>query len=105
PVWRHAGETHSVLLEPSLVADIDLVAVTVPLGNFRHAVVDFRNLAAALEYRRIGAEPHGAAKVAGDAALLKLVAFHPCRHQTDDGFRGRTELGRVRRRDAAEIAR
>src|SRR5882672_9386045 len=84
PVGRHAADAHAVLFEAALVAGVDLVAVAVALGNLTRAVVDGGDLAAALEYRRIGAEPHGAAEVAVDAAPLQLVALHPFGHQADD---------------------
>src|SRR6266536_941206 len=38
PVGRHAAEAHAVLLEPALVAGIDLVAVAVALGNLGAAI-------------------------------------------------------------------
>src|SRR6516225_9766735 len=94
-----------MLLEPALVPGIDLVAVAVALGNLGRAVVDLRYPAAALEDRRIGAEAHGAAEIAVDAASLELVALHPLGHQTDHRFGGRTEFGRVRLLDATEVAR
>src|SRR5215468_5296427 len=94
-----------MLLEPALVAGIDLVAVAVALGNLGRAVVDLRYPAAALKDRRIGAEAHGSAEIALDTASLELVALHPLGHQTDHRFGGRTEFGRVRLLGATEVAR
>ena len=88
------AEAHAVLLEPVLVGGVDLVAVAVAFGDFRRAV-DLRDAAAALERRRIGAEPHGAAEIAVGGALLQLVALEPFGHQADHRLRGRAELGRV----------
>src|SRR5947207_9243987 len=67
PVGRHAGKSHAVLLEPVLVAGIDLIAVAVTLGNFDGAVY-FAHPAAALEQGGIGAKPHRAAKILVHAA-------------------------------------
>src|SRR5262249_43469056 len=104
PIRRHTGKAHAVLLEPSAVAGIDLVAVAMALRDFARPAVDFRHPAAALEHCRIGAEPHGAAEVALHAAPLQLVALHPFRHQPDDGFGRGPEFGRVRVLDAAQVA-
>ena len=81
-VGRHAGEPHAVLLEPALVAGVDLVAVAVALGDLGRAVDAPRCGCRARAPRRIGAEPHGAAEVAAVAALLQLVALHPLGHQS-----------------------
>src|SRR5215467_6274511 len=94
-----------MLLEPALVAGVDLVAVPVALGNLGGAVVNLRYPAAALKDGRIGAKPHGAAEIAVDTAGLEFVALHPLGHQTDHRFGGRTEFGRVCFLDAAEVAR
>src|SRR5258706_7490803 len=94
-----------MLLEPALVPGIDLVAVAVALRSLGRAVVDLRYPAAALKDRRIGAEAHGAAEITLDTASLEFVALHPLGHQTDHRFGGRTEFGRVRLLDAAEVAR
>src|SRR6516162_390578 len=75
-----------MLLEPALVAGIDLVAVPVALGNLGGAVVNLRYPAAALKDRRIGAKPHGAAEIAVETAGLEFVALHPLGHQTDHRF-------------------
>src|SRR5205823_6866716 len=72
---------------------------------FGRAIVDGGNLAAALEHGRVGAEPHGAAEVAVDAAPLQLVALHPFDHQPDDRVTGRPKFGRVCALDAAQITR
>src|SRR5262245_62656088 len=105
PIRRHAGKPHAVLLEATAITGVDLVAVTVALGNLGGTIVDLAHTAAALEQRRIGAEPHGTAELAVDAAPLELVALHPLGHQPDHRFRGGAELGRVCFFDAAEIAR
>src|SRR5436305_14935353 len=68
-VGRHAAEAHAVLLQPPLVSGVDLVAMAVTLRNFRR-VVYLRHLAAAIEHRRIGAEPHRPAEIAVRLALL-----------------------------------
>src|SRR5262249_13673142 len=94
-----------MLLEPPLVAGIDLVAVAVALGNLGCAVVNLRYPAAALKDRRIGAEAHGAAEIAVHTARLEFVALHPLGHQSDHRLGSRTEFGRVCFLDAAEIAR
>src|SRR5262245_64969890 len=74
-------------------------------GNLGRVMVEPRYPAAALEHGRIGAEPHGAAEIAVDAALLQLVALHPFGHQPDHRLGRGAELGRVGLLDAAEIAR
>src|SRR5262245_25896125 len=102
-VWRHAGEAHATLFEPSLVRCINLIAVPMALGYFSRAV-NLRHTAAACEYRIIGAKAHGAAKVAARAALLQLVALEPFRHQANDGLGRSTEFRRIRFFDAAQIA-
>src|SRR5262245_66593011 len=58
PVRRHAGKPHAVLLEATAITGINLVAVTVALGNLGGTIVDLAHTAAALELRRLGAEPH-----------------------------------------------
>src|SRR5215831_21135101 len=83
PVRRHAGKAHAMLLEPALVAGIDLVAVPVALGNLGGAVVNLRYTAAALKDRRIGAKPHGAAEIAVDTAGLEFVALYFLGHYAD----------------------
>src|SRR5713101_5307273 len=93
-----------MLLEPAAIAGVDLVAVTVALGNLGRAV-NLRHPAAALEHGRIGAEPHGAAEIAVEAARLRRVTLQPFRHQPDHGLARRAELGRIRLLDAAEVAR
>src|SRR5262249_39261820 len=103
-VRRHAAEAHAALLEPALVGGVDLVAVAVTLGDLR-AAIDAGDAAATLEHCRIRAEPPGAAEVAADAALLQFVALEPFGHQADDRLRRRSELGRVRLGNAAQIAR
>src|SRR5215831_17014530 len=70
-----------MLLEPALVAGIDLVAVAVALGNL------------------------GAAVIAVDTAPLEFVPLHPLGHKTDHRFGGRAEFGRVCLLNAAEVAR
>src|SRR5262245_26902034 len=105
PVRRHAGKPHPVLLEATAIPGIDLVAMTVALGNLGGAIVDLARTAAALQQRWIGPEPHRTAKLAVDAAPLELVALHPLGHQADHRFRRGAELGRVCLFDAAEIAR
>src|SRR5262245_16538209 len=102
-VWRHAGEAHATLFEPSLVRCINLIAVPMALGYFGRAV-NLRHTAAACEYRIIGAKAHGAAKVAARAALLQLVALEPFRHQANPGLARGTECGGVRFFDAAQLA-
>src|SRR5262245_4212734 len=94
-----------MLLEPALVAGIDLVAVPVALGTLGGAVVNLRYPAAALKDGRVGAQPHGAAEIAMQTAGLEFVALHPLGHQTNHWFGGRTEFGRVCFLDAAEVAR
>src|SRR5579871_192034 len=79
--------------------------MTMPLGDFAGAAVDVGDPAAALEDRRIRAEPHGPPEIAVPGALLELVATQPFRHQTDQRLLGRTELGGVGLLDADEIAR
>jgi len=69
PVGRHAAKAHAMLRQPVLVAGVDLIAMAVALGNFA-GLINVGDAAAALEDGRIGAEPHGAAEIAGDAALL-----------------------------------
>src|SRR5207302_9299873 len=101
---RHGAKAHAVLLEPSPIGGVDLVAVAVAFGNLGGAV-DAGGLAAALEHRRIGAEPHGAAEIAVTAAPVQLVAFHPFGHQPDHRLGGGAELGRIGLADAAQIAR
>src|SRR5947209_18582210 len=76
-VGRHPREAQAVLLEPVLVGGVDLVAVAMALRNLGGAAIDFRYPAAALERRRIGAEPHGAAEIAGLRALPQFVAAPP----------------------------
>src|SRR5260370_30271512 len=103
-VGRHAAETHAALLEPALVVGVDLVAVAVALRDFARPI-DVGDAGAALEQRRIGAEPHGAAEIAIPRASLQLVALEPLGHQADHRLARRAELARVRLLDAAEIAR
>src|SRR5689334_20325389 len=67
-IGRHAREAQAVLLKPVLVSRVDLVAMTVPFGNLQRAAIDSGNAAAARERRRVSAEPHGPAKVAGPGA-------------------------------------
>src|SRR5262245_9303931 len=67
--------------------------------------VDLRDLGAALEERRIFAEPHGAAEIAARPALLEHVATHPLGHQTDHDVFARTELGRACAFKTDKIAR
>src|SRR5208282_3853684 len=93
-----------MLREAVLVGGVDLVAMAVALGNLPR-VIDLGNARAARKHGRIGAKPHGAAEVAGDAAFLQLVAFHPFGHQADDGLARCAEFGRVRLLDAAEVPR
>ena len=64
-VGRKTREFQAVLLQPVLIGGIDLIAVTMALGNFGGAALDPRYPAAAPEYRRISPEPHGAAEIAG----------------------------------------
>src|SRR5712692_8246666 len=89
-IGRHAGKPHAVLLEPVLIAGIDLIAVAVALGNLDGAIY-FAYPTAALEEREIGAEPHRAAEIVVDAANLELVSLHPFRHQADHRMRGGAE--------------
>src|SRR6266851_6595546 len=103
-VGRHAAEAHAALLEPALVVGVDLVAVAVALRDFARPI-DVGDAGAALEQRRIGAEPHGAAEIAIPRASLQLVALEPLGHQADHRLARRAELARVRLLDAAEIAR
>src|SRR5262249_33699921 len=94
-----------MLLEPALVAGIDLVAGAGAPGKLRFGGVSLRWPAAALKDRRIGAEAHGAAEIAMQTARLELVALHPLGHQSDHRLGSRTEFGRVCFLDAAEVAR
>src|SRR5881394_2001036 len=103
-VGRHAAEAHACRLQPLAVARVHLVAMTVALGDQR-AAVDLRDLAALGQLSRIGPEPHGAAEVAVELALLQLVAAHPLGHEADDGLLARPELGGAGLGDADEIAR
>src|SRR6202035_5558892 len=100
----HGAEAYAVLLEPAPIGGVDLVAVAVAFGNV-DAAIDAGGLPAALEHRRIGAEPHGAAEIAVAAAPVQLVAFHPFGHQPDHGLGGGAELRRIGLADAAQIAR
>ena len=77
--------------------------MAVALGDFRLAV-DLGHPAAARELSFVGAEPHGAAKVAIRRALFQRVAFEPLRHKTDHRLRRWRELGRIRFRDSAKIS-
>src|SRR2546423_6228186 len=70
-VRRHSGKAHPVLLEPVLVAGIDLVAVAMALGNLGRAV-NLAHSAPPLQDGRIGAEPHCSAEIAVYAADLEL---------------------------------
>src|SRR5207237_1637470 len=88
-----------------LVRVIDLVAVTVALGNLDGAAIDFRDPTAALERRGVSPQPHGAAEIAALGTLLEFVAAQPFRHQAHQGLARRAELGGVRLLDADEIAR
>src|SRR5262249_5488026 len=104
-VGRHAGKAHAMLLEPALVAGIDLVAVAVALGNLGCAVVNLGYPAAALKDLRIGAEGPGAAEIPVRAGRVEFVALHPLGHQSAHRLGSRTEFGRVCFLDAAEVAR
>ena len=57
-IRRQAGELQAVLLQPVLVGGIDLVAVTVALGNLDGAAIDFRDPTAALERRGLLSRHH-----------------------------------------------
>src|ERR1700733_6958279 len=94
-----------MLLEPVLVGGVHLIAVAVALGNLAGAAIDLRYPAAALEYRRVCPETHGAAEIAGPGSLLQFVAAQPFRHQPDQRFGRGAELGGIRRLDADQIAR
>src|SRR2546423_12033823 len=92
-----------MLLEPILVAGIDLIAVAVALRNLARSI-DFAHPAAALEHGRIGAQAHRAAEVVMNAANLNVISLHPLRHQSYDRMGGVAELAGIRVIDAAEIA-
>ena len=82
PSGDRPAEAHAGLLQLLAILGVDLVAVAVALGDLRLAV-DLGDLAALGQRGGIGAEPHGAAEVAVELALLQLVAAHPFRHQAD----------------------
>src|SRR5262245_9396835 len=103
-IGRHSREAHAPLLEPALVASIDLVSVAVSLGYFGSAI-DLRDPAAPGEHRVVSAQAHGPAEIAADTALLQLVALEPLGHQTNHGLGRAAELGGIGVLDAAEIAR
>src|SRR5437868_4447142 len=92
-VGRHAREPQSHLLKPVFVVDVDLIAMAVALADDVLAV-DIVHLGSASQVSRIGAEPHGAAHVAVDRALLDLVALDPFGHQADHRMVSRAELAR-----------
>src|SRR5207253_5258279 len=96
-------EAQSHLLQPVLVVDVHLVTMAMALADHVLAV-DLVYLGAAPQVRRIGTEPHGAAKVAVDPALLDLVALDPFGHQTDHGMVGRAEFARRGMLDAEQVA-
>src|SRR5262249_16786420 len=66
---------------------------------------DFRHAAAFSEPGRIGAEPHGAAKISAEFAPLALVAPQPFGQKSDNRLAARAEFGGIRALDAREIAR
>src|SRR5215467_14539319 len=103
-IRRHAAKPHAVLFETGLVVGIDLIAVSVPLGNFYRSV-DFRRTASRLQLGRIGAKPHGASEIAPVAAFLKRIAAQPLCHQANDRMRRRAELGGICVLDAAQVPR
>src|ERR1700692_855675 len=104
-VGREARESQAVLLEAVLVGGIDLVAMAMALRNLGGAAIDVGHPATALEHRRVGAKTHGAAEITGLRSLLQFIAAQPFRHQADQGFRRRAELGGIGLLDADQIAR
>src|SRR5262245_8970227 len=78
--------------------------MAVALGDARIAI-GLRDLAARLQFRVIGAEPHRAAEVAAGFADLEFIALHPFGHGADHGLRRIAELSRARIGDAAETPR
>src|SRR5690606_2886259 len=81
--------------ESVAIGRVDLVAVAVALGNLPGPAIDSRNVAVAAKHRFVSAEPHRAAQLAFDAALLQSLLAHPLGYDADHGLLGRTELRRT----------
>ena len=101
-VGRQAGEAQPGVLELAAIVDVDLVAVPVALADLGRAV-DPGDLTALGDQAGIGAEPHGAAQVAGRVAALDHVVAGPFGHQADDRVLAAAELARARPVQAGEV--
>ncbi len=92
-VGRHAGHLQARGLDLVAIADVDLVAVPVALGDVL-AAIDLGDLGPGRQHCVIGAQPHGAAKLLVGGAGDPLVALDPLGHQADDRIGRGAELGR-----------
>src|SRR6516162_4360008 len=93
-----------MLRQTVLVRGIDLVTVAMAFGDLSR-LIDLRNPRAALQHRRVRAQPHGAAHIAGQPALLQLISLHPFGHEADDRLRRSDKFRGVGGFNAAKIPR
>ena len=103
-VGAHAGEDEAGGLELVAILGVDFVTVAMAFADLGVAV-DGGDFALRIERRLVGAEAHGAAQVAGLAALLQLVALQPFGHQADNWVFGLPELGGACALETSLIAR
>src|SRR5712675_1839781 len=103
-VGRHSGKPQSGRFERLFIADINLIAMAMPLADTGGAV-DLCHPAFGGEHRFVGAQPHGSAEISLGLAPLQSVAAHPFGHQPDYWMYTRTKFGGSRIGEVREVPR
>ena len=104
PIGRHAGEAQACCLQTLAIGDIHLKAVAMPFLDAGRSI-DAANQRILGQHGGIGAQAHGAAKVAAGIARLALIAAHPIGHQPHHRLGAGAEFGAGGGGDVQQVPR
>src|SRR6266851_2460610 len=103
-VRRHARKRQPRRLPTWPIADVDFIAMAMPLADSGSAV-DLRNPAVRREYGFVGDKPHRPAEIPRRLPPFNGIAAHPLGHQPDHRMLARPKLRRASAGQPCQIAR